>query len=640
MSRQDPHGHERPGTPAEPEPARMRLLALIERLRERSEAAVEPEQFVRELLEAMASVADATYAAYWLPGDEGEFTLAAELLLKVSGEAAHQWLQRLKELAADTAQQRIVCYRRVPEPAGELLTGEAYVAVGFPAEATADAMGCVSIVVGEGAPALSDAGVALLSLLAQFGALRVASSRAEHFQALYGALSSAWDILAEALAFDLALQMAQVLVDKARSQLGAARVSLGFVSRRKVRVVAISGEDIVDRRTNTARLLQAAQAEVQVSGETGHFDAGAPDQERARQLTRCPQHERLARSGGSQAVHSVPLRRDERLVGVWTFEFGESAFSEEKRQVVHVLAGQVGPVLGLALENDRGVPKRVADGLASAGKWLFGREHPWRKVAAVVLAALVLFGVFGRVHFSVSGSCRLAPAELYVYAAPFDATIEAAPVRPGDTVEPGQVLVEFERDELELRLREALSNRSSQQAQARVLLDEGKTAQYAEARARLQALDAEVQLLEDRLARTTLRARVEGIVIAGDLRQDIGRPVQMGEQLVEVAPLDRLLLEMRVAQGDVTYVEPGQPGTFTTKAQPGREIQFKVGGVRPLPETQDAASYYIAEAIIPASGRPLRPGMEGAARVRVGRRHVTWVLTRQLVDWVRLHVWW
>ncbi len=36
----------------------------------------------------------------------------------------------------------------------------------------------------------------------------------------------------------------------------------------------------------------------------------------------------------------------------------------------------------------------------------------------------------------------------------------------------------------------------------------------------------------------------------------------------------------------------------------------------------------------------LSPGMEGAAKVEVDRRNVAWVVTRKMLNWLRLHLWW
>jgi hypothetical protein len=457
------------------------------------------------------------------------------------------------------------------------------------------------------------------------------SDSAARFKNSYGSLSSAWDVVGEALAFTNPSEMAQVLADKARNSLGAQRVSVGLVKRGKIHVTAISGEDTVDKRSNIVRLIQAVQTEVFISGEAGRYNRAAPDTERTEQLSRNPQHERLSHVGDCDVAYSVPLRKGDDLVAVWTFEFSHEAFRDEVRQVIDVTSGQVGPVLHLALENHRGVLKRGADTLKAGVQWLFG---------GVAIVGVALFAIFGRVAFNVSGSCRLAPAQLHVYAAPFNTTIASAPVKPGDHVSVGQRVVEFDRSELELQLREAQSKAASLEKRLSSYLAQEKMSEYKEAEAALAALNAQIELLQSRLDRTVLRADTVGVVITGDLRQDIGRPVQMGEQLVEIAPLDTLLLEVQVDQGDVGYVKAGQGGSFTTKAAPDARIPMTITSVRPTPEVRGGGSYFIAEAMVNNAEGMLSPGMEGAAKVHVGSANVAWVVSRKMVNWVRLHLWW
>jgi hypothetical protein len=204
----------------------------------------------------------------------------------------------------------------------------------------------------------SGAGVALLRLMSDFGMVYSSSESAAHYKDFYGSLSSAWDVVGEALAFSKPAEMAQVLADKARTALGAQRVSMGLVKRGKVQVTAISGEDVVDKRSNIVRLIQAAQTEVYISGEAGRYDRTAPDAERSEQLSRNPQHERLSRVGDCDVAYSVPLRKGDDLVAVWTFEFTREALGQEARQVIDVTSGQVGPIIHLARENHRGMLKR------------------------------------------------------------------------------------------------------------------------------------------------------------------------------------------------------------------------------------------------------------------------------------------
>ncbi|NLW50783.1 MAG: HlyD family efflux transporter periplasmic adaptor subunit [Candidatus Brocadiaceae bacterium] len=621
--------------------ARLPILALIDSVQQVCRPGTPPETFIEEVLRGLVSLSDAIYGAYWrVDAERGVLDAVAELAPKVSEQGARAWGRTLGEMAAGVIRQTIIRYQAVGEADGELLTGEKHMALGFPVRGDEQTEGCVTVVVPQRSPVLTDAGIAMLRLLADFGMLYGAVKSSARYQRFYDLLSAAWELVGETLAFTRDDEMAQVLADRSRVAFGAERASVGFVKGQKIAVAAISGEDILDPRSNMVRQVAATQTEVLVSAEAGLYEAAAAGEARAEQTVRNPQHELLATGRGMQTVYTVPMRREGEVIGAWTLEFGSTPLTDELRQVIDIAAGQIGPVMNLARQNSRGPVARTRDALKAAAAWTFGKEHPWRKAGALAAAALVAFAVFGRVEFNLKGSCTLEPYYRQVYAAPFDTTMRRAPVRPGDTVAPGDVLVGFDREELDMRLREARSKLTGVRKRMGTLLGEQKVSEYEEAKAEGEMLRAEIDLLESYLARVELRAEFAGIVTAGDLTHSVGRPVKQGEQLIEVAPLEEMVLEVQVSQGDVHYLSRGQAGRFTTKAKPDQAIEFTVGNVRPMPEVRGGASVYVAEALVRNDDGWLRPGMEGAAKVRVDRRNVTWVWTRKLLNWVRMRLWW
>ncbi len=699
--------------------AHLPILGLIESIQEICRAGATKEQFIAELLRGFVALADAHYGAFWtIDVEQKTLGIAAELMPQVSAEAVRGWGEVLGELASGVIQQSIIRYHVVGEPVGQLLTGQTFTALGFPVRGQ-DSPGCITVVVQQENPILSDAGIAMLRLLADLGLLHASTHSAARFEESYRSLSRAWDVVGETLAFIKPNEMAHVLADRSRVAFGAVRSSVGFVKGSKVAVTAISGEDFLDKRSNVVRLIQAVQTEVLVSGEPGLYDALAEQTVRTEQTTRNPQHERLATDNSAGAVYSVPLRYQDEVIGVWTLEFGpEDGADLVRRQVVDVAAGQVGPLLHLSRRNDRGPIRRSGGAIADAAKWLVGKEHTWQKAVALAVIGVGLYAGFGQTDFNVSSSCVLVPSFRRIYAAPFDSTISGAPVRPADTVEPGQLIAELDTEDIELQLNKARADLKVTSTAMNAYLAQQEMAKHQQEKAKGDSLKAQIELLTRHRDRAGLRAEFHGIVLSGDLTDHINRPGRMGEELLEVAPLEDLLLEVEIDQGDIGHVKIGQEGRFTTKAAPDVEIPFVVSNIRPLPEPRQGNTVYVAEATIPnrdfatiedarkVLGRPLderdkrvlidyaldelyggaladleaawdlppadredlydaaayppeedlekmflyyvdhhpigglRPGLEGAAKVRIGRANVGWVYSRKLVNWVRLHIWW
>ena len=633
MATQDSQQDGRPEPQQAAQETPLPVLGLVESLGRLCEPGTPAETLTRGLLRGLVALSDASYAGFWrLDPRTGNLTLADEVMPKVSEQTARDWAAPLSELAAGVIQQAIIRYRALSQPADGSTTGQTCMALGLPVRGEPAVAGCVIVVVQEGSPILSDAGVALLRLIADTGMVYSLRRVAAHYEGFYKSLSGGWELIGEMLAFSGPLEMAQVLVNRIRLSFGADRASLGFVRREKVTVVAVSNEDIVDKRSNIVRLIQAAQSEAAVADEPRLYIESAETPSAEPELAASPQHHLLAQNSGAKVVYSVPLREKNETIGVLTLEFSNTPFTEATRRLIDLVAGQTGPILGLARQNDRGIVKRSGDGLAAAARWVFGKKHPWRWVALVGGAVLVAAALLVKCTFNVTGNCVLQPSRRHIYAAPFDSTIRFADVRPGDTVSQGP-------DPRGVRRRRgpdatAQGAERLQPASPRKCPPTWPSSRSPSSwrpRPAGTSLQAEIDLLKHHLDRAVLRADFPGIVISGnDLRQHIGRSVRMGEQLVEVATLDELVLEIEVEQGDINYVKAGQTGYFTTKARPSVETPFTINLVRPAPEVRDRASVYIAEATrSPTHEGWLRPGMEGAAKVKIDRRNVTWVAAAQ-----------
>ena len=87
-------------------------------------------------------------------------------------------------------------------------------------------------------------------------------------------------------------------------------------------------------------------------------------------------------------VCSVPLREKKEIIAVLTLEFTSTPFTEGPRRLMDVVAGQTGPILGLAIQNDRGIFKRSGDGINEAARWAFGKKRPWLWAAMAAGAAV------------------------------------------------------------------------------------------------------------------------------------------------------------------------------------------------------------------------------------------------------------
>jgi multidrug resistance efflux pump len=188
-----------------------------------------------------------------------------------------------------------------------------------------------------------------------------------------------------------------------------------------------------------------------------------------------------------------------------------------------------------------------------------------------------------------------------------------------------QIKWETRKAQLERSRQDALSRR--ERAESRIY------------KAQMDQADAELRLLEEQLGRTQMRAPFDGIVVSGDLSQQLGAPVERGQVLMEVAPLDAYRVAIEVDERDVRHVDIGQAGELILPSVPDRTFPFTVSKITPVATADQGKNTFRIEADLLELSQALRPGMEGTAKIEAGERRLIWIWTRRFTEWFRVWVW-
>lgn len=448
-------------------------------------------------------------------------------------------------------------------------------------------------------------------------------------------LRTAFELLASALEHDRFQAAATAFATEAATLLGCDRASVGFVRRRRVYVRAISHSAHFAKRANLVRALEAAMDECLEAGATVGFPT-APGE--VASVGRA--HEALARQYGAGAVLSVPLVRGDAVCGVLTLERPPgSPFDLETMALCEAVASLAGPVLELSRREDRSLISKVSASLRGVAEQLTGPRHTAIKLGAIVVVVLALVVLFARGEFRVTAKALLEAKELRAAAAPFDGFVAEGLARAGDLVTAGQMLGRLDDRELRLERMKWSSQLEQALTQYREALAAREAAKSVILSAQIDQARAQLALLDDQVARTSLRAPVAGVVVSGDLSQRLGAPVERGSVLFEVAPLDAWRLVLQVDEHDIDEVRPGQHGSLVLSAFPARSLGFSVETVTPVASAAEGANTFRVEATLDRAPPELRPGMEGVGKVSIDRRRIAWIWTHDAIDWVRLALW-
>jgi multidrug resistance efflux pump len=157
--------------------------------------------------------------------------------------------------------------------------------------------------------------------------------------------------------------------------------------------------------------------------------------------------------------------------------------------------------------------------------------------------------------------------------------------------------------------------------------------------AQINQVDASLNLITGKLARATIVAPFDGIVVSGDLQQLLGTPVEQGKMLFQVAPLDSYRVILQVEERDIVHVKVGQQGELTLSGLPNQQMDFTLEQITPVSTAQDGRNFFRVEARLQNPSERVRPGMEGVGKAYVDERKLIWIWTHSLVDWLQLVAW-
>jgi RND family efflux transporter MFP subunit len=351
-------------------------------------------------------------------------------------------------------------------------------------------------------------------------------------------------------------------------------------------------------------------------------------------------HAELARHSGNGAICSIPLNGPTDTVGVITFERTEDQpFDSETVQLFESISALVGPVLEVQRRDDRWLLRKAIDAINAQLRAVIGPRHIATKLTVFAVVTLVLFFTFATGKYRVTAKTVIEPASRQAVVAAYDGYVSTADVRAGDLVRKNQVLAQLDDRKLKLErskwqsqqeqsLRqyyEALGNRNA--AQVQIL-----SAQVAQAR-------AQVALLDEEISRAKVIAPVDGVIVTGDLSQSLGAPVERGQVLFELAPLDSYRIVLQVDERQIGDVAVGQHGRLILAGFADDPLDFSVGRLTPVSTAGDGRNFFRVEARLENVPERLRPGMEGVGKIEIDRRGLIWIWTHEVVDWLRLKTW-
>ena len=448
-------------------------------------------------------------------------------------------------------------------------------------------------------------------------------------------LQAILDLVASAVEHQRFQQAAMAFVNRLATKLECDRVSLGFKDRHKLNISALSHSAEFVKQMNLVRAIGSGMDEA-IDQEAVIVYPLPSD--RAPLVTRA--HEELARQHGAGNICTIPLKSDRKFLGGLTLERpADRLFDPATIELCETVAAIVGPILNEKRREERWLIVKAGESFAIQLRKLVGAGHLALKLIAILIFALVIFFSFFKWDYRVTAPTTLEGTIQRVISAPFNGYISEARARAGDIVKQGDLLTLLDDRDLKLEHLKWVSQREQLLKEYREAMAKHDRPQVRVIQAKVDQAEAQISLLDEQLARSRIVAPFDGVVMKGDLSQLLGSPVEKGQMLFEIAPLESYRVIVEVDERDIDDITVDQKGNLILSSMPGDVFPLKIEKITPVSVAKEGRNYFRVEAHLERKSERLRPGMEGIGKINIDRRRLIWIWTHDLIDWLRLKLW-
>lgn len=365
-------------------------------------------------------------------------------------------------------------------------------------------------------------------------------------------------------------QSASVLVSTACSLLPADRVCLlSRSTHREPRLIAVSGIDDFDRRTDEVKRIELAAAETSKDHQPRVF------LQRSNTESGKPMAGGEADDSGNCICYSIPWGERHVLLIQWKSgaRFAEAVpWLHESCQTLKNT--------WLQTQAWHRVPRLMR------GYWMGASGHSLTRRLAKFLITLVLIGAIvvtamWPTPFSIVGVGTLEPTQQRWVFASQDGFVRELHVRSGQEVRAGDPIATLESTDLQLRITEISGRIREVQTQREGIeisinqlvrssepdpaLENRLQSELKELAIRVDSLNAQAALLESQRQTLQIRSPIDGTIVGWEIERNLaGRPIRRGDVLLRVADKEApWRIELMVPDRDIGYVEQ-----FATEAAP------------------------------------------------------------------------
>ena len=298
-------------------------------------------------------------------------------------------------------------------------------------------------------------------------------------------------------------------------------------------------------------------------------------------------------------------------------------------------------------EADIVIAKRLANTFSHAWAAITGVRRlrsKGRTRMVLVAGALSCIAIAMAIPVPISA---LAPSEIvsakpYVVTAPIDGVIDQIFVNPNATVRTGQPILKFV--DISLRNKLAVARRETIVAQAQLRRysqsafdDPEAKRELRTAMSQLELKRAEAKFARELLAKTVVNAATSGVLVFNDKKEWIGRPVVVGQRIMEIADPGQVRLKVELPVNDAIVVGDHARVKVFLDSDPLHALKATVVSAahEARKTSTDVLAYEIIAKFDKTTGKPPRLGVRGTAQIYGEKAPVFFYLFRRPLSALR-----
>ncbi len=317
------------------------------------------------------------------------------------------------------------------------------------------------------------------------------------------------------------------------------------------------------------------------------------------------------------------------LIGLKDEQCGEEKTEIQFVRISKLVAGHLETVL----RAQRPITRTLLDNTFATLK-----KNPVRKFAMLLAIGIILLCI--PTTYKIACDCQLELTRRRFVAAPYEGLLENTIVENGDIVTQGQVLARMDASQLRMEMSSLQADMERERKKRDSALARRNVAESQIASSEMKRLASEVAIISNRLSHTEIRSPIDGVIISGDLDKAEGAPMETGQNLFEVGPLEKILVEILIPENEIQHVAAGMPVRFEFNAFPFETFRGEIQRIHPRAEVLDQQCVFVAHVQLDNETKRLRPGLKGRAKI-LGETHTlgwnlfhgVWENARKVLIW-------